>query len=73
MIPFKGWPRLTWVTTDHMAKPPKDWVPPERPPDNSPAYIEYTTAKDGSVVGVVVSRAQVGVLAPSREPHATVV
>ncbi|XP_077865465.1 disco-interacting protein 2 homolog C-like, partial [Saccoglossus kowalevskii] len=51
------WPKLTWYITEHLTKPPKDWVPPPRLSEETPAYIEYTTGKDGSVMGVTVSRA----------------
>ncbi|XP_078700961.1 disco-interacting protein 2 homolog C-like isoform X12 [Branchiostoma floridae x Branchiostoma belcheri] len=53
---FKGWPRLTWFVTEHLSKPAKDWMPPPRLSDEQTAYIEYTTAKDGSVMGVTVNR-----------------
>ncbi|XP_076064398.1 disco-interacting protein 2 isoform X2 [Oratosquilla oratoria] len=56
VVSFKGWPKLTWFITDHLQKPPKDWQPPPRLMDDSPAYIEYTTDKDGAVKGVVVTR-----------------
>lgn len=35
-----GWPQLQWFVTEHLSKPPKDWLPPPRPSDNAPAYIE---------------------------------
>lgn len=57
---FKGWPKLSgWIMIDSssLAKPPKEWQPPTRISDESPAYIEYTTdAKDGAVKGVCISR-----------------
>ncbi|XP_071943414.1 disco-interacting protein 2 homolog C-like isoform X3 [Antedon mediterranea] len=53
---FKGWPKLSWHVTEHLNKPPKDWQMPSRMSDDSPAYIEYTTDKDGSVMGVTISR-----------------
>jgi len=37
-----GWPQLHWFVTDHLSKPPKDWLPPPRPSDNAAAYIEVT-------------------------------
>ncbi|KAL5489571.1 hypothetical protein EMCRGX_G018680 [Ephydatia muelleri] len=56
IVHFKGWPRLTWFLTEHLPKPPKDWAVPQRPTPDSPAYVEYSSAKDGSALGVVVSR-----------------
>jgi len=35
-----GWPKLFWMTTEHLHKPPKDWQPPPRLSDETPAYIE---------------------------------
>ncbi|KAG8335062.1 beta transducin [Homalodisca vitripennis] len=57
VVAFKGWPRLHWFVTEHLAKTPKDWLPTPRLTDDTPAYIEYTTDKDGSVMGVTVTRA----------------
>nr|XP_024219685.1 disco-interacting protein 2 [Halyomorpha halys] len=57
VVGFKGWPKLHWFVTEHLAKTPKDWTPSPRLTDDNPAYIEYTTDKDGSVMGVTVSRA----------------
>ncbi|XP_063240392.1 disco-interacting protein 2 isoform X2 [Bacillus rossius redtenbacheri] len=57
VVAFKGWPRLQWFVTEHLAKTPKDWLPPPRLTDDTPAYIEYTTDRDGSVMGVTVTRA----------------
>jgi len=37
-----GWPQLHWFVTEHLSKPPKDWLPPPRPSDNAAAYIEVT-------------------------------
>ena len=28
--------------TEHLSKPPKDWLPPPRQPDDAPAYIEVS-------------------------------
>ncbi|XP_045114740.1 disco-interacting protein 2 homolog A-like isoform X5 [Portunus trituberculatus] len=56
VVSFKGWPKLTWFITDHLPKPPKDWQTPPRHSDDTAAYIEYCTDKDGSVKGVVVTR-----------------
>ena len=53
---FKGWPKLNWFITEHLARPPKDWNPPPRLTDETPAYVEYTTQQDGSVLGVSISR-----------------
>ncbi|XP_064646090.1 disco-interacting protein 2 homolog C-like [Lineus longissimus] len=57
VMQFKGWPRLHWFVTEHLSKPPRDWLPPPRLSDETPAYVEYTTGKDGSVMGVTVTRA----------------
>ncbi|XP_018349828.1 PREDICTED: disco-interacting protein 2 homolog C isoform X4 [Trachymyrmex septentrionalis] len=57
VIAFKGWPKLHWFVTEHLGKTPKDWLPPPRLTDDTPAYIEYTTDKDGSVMGVTITRA----------------
>lgn len=56
VVAFKGWPKLHWFVTEHLGKTPKDWLPPPRLTDETPAYIEYTTDKDGSVMGVTVTR-----------------
>lgn len=56
VVSFKGWPRLYWFLTEHLPKPPKDWMPPPRLTDDTPAYLEYTTQQDGSVLGVTVTR-----------------
>ncbi|XP_063986647.1 disco-interacting protein 2 homolog A isoform X3 [Diachasmimorpha longicaudata] len=57
VVAFKGWPKLHWFVTEHLGKTPKDWLPPPKLTDETPAYIEYTTDKDGSVMGVTVTRA----------------
>ncbi|XP_073975314.1 disco-interacting protein 2 isoform X12 [Rhodnius prolixus] len=57
VVSFKGWPKLQWFVTEHLAKTPKDWSPTPRLTDDNPAYIEYTTDRDGSVMGVTVTRA----------------
>ncbi|KAK7590362.1 hypothetical protein V9T40_001975 [Parthenolecanium corni] len=56
VISFKGWPKLYWVVTEHLPRPPKDWSPMPKLTDDTPAYIEYSTDKDGSVMGVTVTR-----------------
>ncbi|XP_065223766.1 disco-interacting protein 2 isoform X3 [Planococcus citri] len=56
VISFKGWPKLTWVVTEHLPRPPKDWSPMPKLTDDTPAYIEYSTDKDGSVMGVTITR-----------------
>lgn len=54
---FRGWPELTWITSDNFSKPPKDWNPPPRVSEDVPAYIEYTIdSHDGSMKGVTVTR-----------------
>ncbi len=57
VVTFKGWPKLTWFLTEHLPKPPRDWMPPPRLTDDTPAYVEYTSQQDGSVLGVGVTRA----------------
>ncbi|XP_008199244.1 disco-interacting protein 2 isoform X5 [Tribolium castaneum] len=57
VVPFKGWPKLTWFVTEHLARTPKDWTPTPRLTDETPAYIEYSTDRDGSVMGVTITRA----------------
>uniref|UniRef100_A0A8C8SY14 Disco interacting protein 2 homolog B n=1 Tax=Pelusios castaneus TaxID=367368 RepID=A0A8C8SY14_9SAUR len=58
IVQFKGWPRLKWVVTDskYLSKSPKDWQPSISTAGTEPAYIEYKTSKEGSVMGVTVSR-----------------
>ncbi|XP_063925891.1 disco-interacting protein 2 isoform X5 [Zophobas morio] len=57
VVQFKGWPRLTWFVTEHLTRTPKDWTPTPRLTDETPAYIEYSTDRDGSVMGVTITRA----------------
>lgn len=40
VVAFKGWPKLQWFVTEHLAKTPKDWLPPPKLTDDTPAYIE---------------------------------
>jgi len=40
VVNFKGWPKLFWFITEHLPKPPKDWLPPPRLTDDTPAYVE---------------------------------
>ncbi|MEE6471871.1 hypothetical protein FKM82_009403 [Ascaphus truei] len=58
IVQFKGWPKLKWVVTDsrYLSKSPKDWQPHITTAGTEPAYIEYKTSKEGSVMGVTVSR-----------------
>lgn len=54
---FRGWPGLTWIVSDNLRKPPKDWNPPPRISEELPAYIEYTIdSHEGSMKGVTISR-----------------
>ncbi|GAV07859.1 hypothetical protein RvY_17644-2 [Ramazzottius varieornatus] len=53
---FKGWPKLQWMITDSLGKAPRDWEAPGRLMDDLPAYIEYTSDRDGHVMGVTVPR-----------------
>ncbi|XP_044766806.1 disco-interacting protein 2 isoform X8 [Coccinella septempunctata] len=57
VVQFKGWPKLNWFVTEHLAKTPKDFTPDPRLSDETPAYIEYSTDRDGSVMGVTITRA----------------
>uniref|UniRef100_A0A8C6PKL9 Disco interacting B n=1 Tax=Nothobranchius furzeri TaxID=105023 RepID=A0A8C6PKL9_NOTFU len=58
ILQFKGWPRLKWVITDskYLTKPGKDWQPHIPTANTDPAYIEYKASKDGTVVGVAMSK-----------------
>lgn len=55
---LKGWPKLHWFVTEHLnTKVPKDYNPQSsRITEDATAYIEYTTDKEGSVMGVTISR-----------------
>lgn len=54
---YRGWPDITWIFSDNLSKPPKDWNPPPRISEDVPAYIEYTIdSHDGSMKGVTISR-----------------
>ncbi|XP_029686936.1 disco-interacting protein 2 homolog C isoform X1 [Takifugu rubripes] len=55
---FKGWPKVLWFVTEskHLCKPPRDWFPHIKDATQDTAYIEYKTCKDGSVLGVTVTR-----------------
>ncbi|KAJ0059213.1 hypothetical protein NL108_009578 [Boleophthalmus pectinirostris] len=55
---FKGWPKVLWFVTEskHLSKPPRDWFPLTKDANQDTAYIEYKTCKDGSVLGVTVTR-----------------
>lgn len=54
---FKGWPKVHWFHTENLNRPPRDWHPPHLTKDKRmAAYIEHTVAKDGSALGVVVTR-----------------
>ncbi|CAB4006128.1 disco-interacting 2-like isoform X1 [Paramuricea clavata] len=57
VVHFKGWPNIRWYYTEKLGKPPKDWRPPSSLDRASPAYIESTTGKDGSALGISVTRA----------------
>uniref|UniRef100_A0A3Q2PHA0 Disco interacting B n=1 Tax=Fundulus heteroclitus TaxID=8078 RepID=A0A3Q2PHA0_FUNHE len=58
IMQFKGWPRMKWVITDskYLTKPSKDWQPHIPTANTDPAYIEYKASKEGTVVGVAVSK-----------------
>ncbi|CAD6200008.1 unnamed protein product [Caenorhabditis auriculariae] len=58
-VDFRGWPKLYWVITEHLTKPSRDWTAPPRVADETVAYIEYATDRDGAVKGVCVSRQSV--------------
>lgn len=45
ILSFSGWPRVTWINTDHHAsgtKPPKDWTPPDRLTNDATMYLEVS-------------------------------
>ncbi|KAK3518953.1 hypothetical protein QTP70_016076 [Hemibagrus guttatus] len=58
ILQFKGWPRLRWVVTDtkYLTKPSKDWQPHIPTANTDTAYIEYKASKEGTVMGVAVSK-----------------
>uniref|UniRef100_A0A8C2FKF6 Disco-interacting protein 2 homolog Ba n=1 Tax=Cyprinus carpio TaxID=7962 RepID=A0A8C2FKF6_CYPCA len=58
IMQFKGWPRLKWVVTDtkYLTKPSKDWQPHIPTANTDTAYIEYKASKEGTVMGVAVSK-----------------
>uniref|UniRef100_A0A671TBW0 Disco-interacting protein 2 homolog B-A-like n=1 Tax=Sinocyclocheilus anshuiensis TaxID=1608454 RepID=A0A671TBW0_9TELE len=58
IMQFKGWPRLKWVVTDtkYLTKPSKDWQPHLPTANTDTAYIEYKASKEGTVMGVAVSK-----------------
>uniref|UniRef100_A0A8C8D8L9 DMAP1-binding domain-containing protein n=1 Tax=Oncorhynchus tshawytscha TaxID=74940 RepID=A0A8C8D8L9_ONCTS len=58
ILQFKGWPQLKWVVTDskYLTKPGKDWQPHIPTANTDPAYIEYKASKEGTVMGVAVSK-----------------
>ena len=41
-----GWPRLQWFVTEHLGKPPKDWLPPPRQSDEAPSYVEVSISSE---------------------------
>lgn len=54
---YRGWPEISWLLSDNLSKPPKDWQPPPRISEDVPAYIEYVIdSHDGSMKGVTISR-----------------
>ena len=53
---FQGWPRLHWLVTENLAKPSREWTLPSLVADESTAYIEYSTDREGAVKGVSTSR-----------------
>ncbi|VVC99772.1 unnamed protein product [Leptidea sinapis] len=57
VVSFRGWPSLHWVSTEKLPRPPRDWIPPPRPAEDTPAHIEHTSAADGSAMGVIITRA----------------
>ncbi|KAJ8259307.1 hypothetical protein COCON_G00183190 [Conger conger] len=58
ILQFRGWPLLKWVVTDskYLTKPSKDWQPHIPTANTDPAYIEYKASKEGTVMGVAVSK-----------------
>lgn len=57
VLDLKGWPKLIWLVTESWSKPSKEWQPPPRVSEETPAYIEYTVDREGAMKGVAVSRA----------------
>uniref|UniRef100_A0A3P8RS28 Disco interacting C n=1 Tax=Amphiprion percula TaxID=161767 RepID=A0A3P8RS28_AMPPE len=55
---FRGWPKVLWFVAEskYLSKPPRDWFPHIKDANQDTAYIEYKTCKDGSVLGVAVTR-----------------
>ncbi|CAB1336770.1 unnamed protein product, partial [Coregonus sp. 'balchen'] len=53
-----SWPRMKWVVTDtkYLTKPSKDWQPHIPTANTDTAYIEYKASKEGTVMGVAVSK-----------------
>ncbi|KAG5274410.1 hypothetical protein AALO_G00135840 [Alosa alosa] len=58
ILQFKGWPPLKWVVTDpkYLTKPSKDWQPHIPTANTDPSYIEYRVSKEGTVMGVAISK-----------------
>lgn len=54
---LKGWPRLHWFVTEHLPRPTKDFnVNNVRIEETATSYIEYTSDKEGSVMGELQMR-----------------
>ena len=56
VVNFKGWPKLFWFITEHLPKPPKDWLPPPRLTDDTPAYVEVIILETAFLVNPALSR-----------------
>nr|XP_032800431.1 LOW QUALITY PROTEIN: disco-interacting protein 2 homolog C-like [Petromyzon marinus] len=58
IVQFKGWPKVQWFVTDsrNLSKPPKDWRPHVHEADGQHGNDRYKTGREGSVVGVTVTR-----------------
>lgn len=40
VVTFRGWPKMSWLSTDSMSKLPKDWQAPPKPSEDVPGYVE---------------------------------
>ncbi|CEF68538.1 Disco-interacting protein 2 homolog C [Strongyloides ratti] len=57
MIDLKSWPKLTWVMSEYVSKPGKEWnICGRNINDESIGYIEHSTDRKGYVKGVAITR-----------------
>ncbi|KER29186.1 hypothetical protein T265_04123 [Opisthorchis viverrini] len=57
IVTHAGWPNVTWINTDHHgggSKPPKDWTPPDRLPNEESLYMEFVYAPFLTMVFVLL-------------------